>query len=55
MFTMHQRQKYVVLVACSGVYWSCRLIDRETVMDRVAKRPTDNFNWILMNLSGNLI
>jgi len=43
MFTMHQRQKYVVLVACSGVYWSCRLIDRETVMNRVAKRPTDDF------------
>lgn len=43
MFTMHQRQKYVVLVACSGVYWSCRRIDRQTVMDRVAKLPTDDF------------
>ena len=43
MFTMHQRQKYVVLVACSGVYWCCRRIDRQTVMYRVAKLPTDDF------------
>jgi hypothetical protein len=43
LFTMHPRQQYVVLVACSGVYWSCRIIGRQAVMDRVAPKPSDDF------------
>lgn len=54
MFTMHQRQKYVVLVACSGIYWSCTLIDRDNIMDRVAQQPTDDFQPDVDDLSGQI-
>ena len=43
LFTMHPRQQYVVLAACSGVYWSCRIVNRQTVMDRVIPMPEDEF------------
>ena len=43
MFMMHKRQQYVVMVACSGVYWACMLADRTTVMDRVDPKPADSF------------
>jgi hypothetical protein len=43
LFTMHLRQQSVVLVACSGIYWSCMAADREYVLDRVAPTPGDDF------------
>jgi hypothetical protein len=43
LFTMHPRQQYVVLAACSGIYWSCRIVNRQTVMDRVVPMPADEF------------
>jgi hypothetical protein len=43
LFTMHPRQQYVVLAACSGIYWSCRIVNRQTVMDRVVPTPADEF------------
>jgi hypothetical protein len=43
LFTMHPRQHYVVLVACSGIYWTCRIADRQTVLERVAPKPSDDF------------
>jgi len=49
LFTMHERQHYVVLMACSGVYWACMFADRNTVMDRVVGKPVDDFQPELDN------
>jgi hypothetical protein len=43
LFTMHPRQQSVVLVACSGIYWSCMIADREYVLDRVISEASDDF------------
>ena len=43
LFTMHPRQQYVMLAACSGVYWSCRIVNRQMVMDRVVPMAEDEF------------
>jgi hypothetical protein len=46
---MHERQDYVVLIACSGVYWACMFADRNTVMDQVVGKPADDFQPELDN------
>jgi hypothetical protein len=43
LFTMHPRQRSVVLVACSGIYWSCMIADRQYVLEQVIPVPSDDF------------
>ena len=43
LFTMHPRQRSVVLVACSGIYWSCMIADRQYVLEQVIPAPSDDF------------
>jgi hypothetical protein len=43
LFTMHPRQQSVILVACSGIYWSCMIADRQYVLAQVIPAPSDDF------------
>ena len=49
LFSMHERQHDIVLIACSGVYWACMFADRNTVVDRVVGKPVDDFQPELDN------
>jgi hypothetical protein len=43
LFTMHPRQQSVILVACSGIYWSCMIADRQYVLAQIVPAPSDDF------------
>ena len=42
LFHNFPRQKSVVLIACSGVWWSCRIVTRDDVEDASNIIPTDS-------------
>lgn len=49
LFTMHEHQYHVVLIACSGIYPVCMFSDRNIVMDQVVGKPVDDFQPELDN------
>jgi hypothetical protein len=39
LFRMNERQDSVILMACSGIYWTCRIVRRDSVMHMAPMDP----------------